>query len=171
VLREKHEEQGRSDMFSKKKLAEVKSFIEKQSEQSKIYIGCDSDAFVTKRGKFADFYLVVVIHIEQSHGCKIFGEKFTEQDFTIDKKKPTYRLMKEVYKASELYLELAEVIGIRDVEIHLDINRDERHASSLVLDQAIGYIKGTCNIIPIVKPDSWCATHVADKFLKVANGR
>ena len=107
-------------MFNEKKLAEVKSFISKQSQQSKIYIGCDSEAYATRKGRFADFYLVVVIHIEQSHGCKIFGEKFTEQDFTTDKKKPTHRLMKEVYKASELYLELAEVIGTRDVEIHLD---------------------------------------------------
>jgi predicted RNase H-related nuclease YkuK (DUF458 family) len=79
--------------------------------------------------------------------------------------------MKEVYKASELYLQLADSIGNREVEIHLDINKDERHASNLVLDQAIGYIKGTCNIVPMVKPESWCATHVADKFLKVANGR
>lgn len=159
-------------MFSKKKLAEVKAFIEKQSDQSKIYIGCDSEVRVTKKhGKIADFFLVVVIHIDQAHGCKIFGEKFSEPDFTTDKKRPTHRLMKEVYKASELYLELAEVIGVRDVEIHLDINQDSRHASSLVLEQAIGYIKGTCNIVPMVKPDSWCATHVADKFLKVANGR
>jgi predicted RNase H-related nuclease YkuK (DUF458 family) len=158
-------------MFSNKKLAEAKAFIEQQSEQSKIYIGCDSEVRVTKRGRFADFYLVVVIHIDQSHGCKIFGEKFTEQDFTTDKKRPTHRLMKEVYKASELYLQLADSIGNREVEIHLDINKDERHASNLVLDQAIGYIKGTCNIVPMVKPESWCATHVADKFLKVANGR
>ena len=158
-------------MFNEKKLAEVKAFISNQSEQSKIYIGCDSEVRLYKGKRYADFFLVVVIHIDQSHGCKIFGEKVTELDFTVDKKRPTHRLMKEVYKASELYLQLAEIIGTRDVEIHLDINRDKRYASSLILDQAIGYIKGTCNIIPMIKPDSWCSTHVADKFLKTANGR
>ena len=159
-------------MFSKKKLAEAKAFIEKQSQESKIYIGCDSEAYKTRSGKFlADFYLVVVIHVNQQHGCKIFGEKVTEVDFTVDKRKPTHRLMKEVYKASELFLELEEAIGTREVEIHLDLNKDEKYASNHVLDQAIGYIRGTCNIIPMTKPESWCATHVADKFLKVANKR
>ena len=79
--------------------------------------------------------------------------------------------MNEVYKASNLYLELAEAIGDREVEIHLDLNPDKRYASNLILEQAIGYIKGTCNVIPLVKPDSWVATHVADKMLKVVNKR
>jgi predicted RNase H-related nuclease YkuK (DUF458 family) len=153
-------------MFSRRKLSEVQTFIQNQSEQSKIYIGCDSEAYKKNNKRYADYFLVVVVHIDQSHGCKIFGEKITEIDYTTDKKRPTFRLMNEVYKASNLYLELAEAIGDRDCEIHLDINTQKKHASSLVLEQAIGYVKGTCNIIPLVKPDSWAATHVADKFLK-----
>lgn len=158
-------------MFSKKKLAEVRDFIENQSLESKIYIGCDSESYKYKNKRMADYFLVVVIHIDQLHGCKIFGEKITEPDYTADKKKPTFRLMNEVYKASNLYLELASAIGDRDCEIHLDINTQKKHASSLVLDQAIGYVKGTCNIIPLVKPDSWAATHVADKMLKNMSNR
>lgn len=153
-------------MFTKYKLKQTRDFIEAQSEESKIYIGCDSESYRKNNKRYADYYLVVVIHIDQLHGCKIFGEKITELDYSADKKKPTYRLMNEVYKASNLYLELAESIGNRDCEIHLDINTEKKYASSIVLDQAIGYVKGTCNIIPLVKPDSWAATHVADKMLK-----
>ena len=157
--------------FDRKKLQKVRDFIEAQGPESKIYVGCDSEAYKKGGKRMADYYLVVVIHINGRHGCKIFGDKITEPDFTVDRKKPSYRLMNEVYKVSELYLELADVIGDRECEIHLDINPNKKHASSMVIEQAIGYVKGTCNVIPLVKPDSWCATHVADKFLKVANGR
>lgn len=154
-----------------RKLQEIRDFLATQSETSKVYIGCDSEAYKRKGQKMADYYLVVVVHINGRNGCKIFGDKVTEPDYSTDKKRPTFRLMNEVYKASNLYLELAEAIGEREVEIHLDLNPDKRYASNLVLEQAIGYIKGTCNVIPLVKPDSWVATHVADKMLKVVNKR
>jgi predicted RNase H-related nuclease YkuK (DUF458 family) len=80
--------------------------------------------------------------------------------------------MMEVYKVSELYLKLAEVLEGREVEVHLDINPNEHHASSNVVAQAIGYIRGTCNVIPLVKPNSFAASYAADRMrgLRVVNG-
>ena len=80
------------------------------------------------------------------------------------------RLMNEVMKIADLYLKLADVLEDRDVEIHLDINKDEKYGSSCVVSEAIGYIKGMCNVVPFVKPDSFVASHCADRFksLKVA---
>ena len=59
-----------------------------------------------------------------------------------------------------------------EVEVHLDINPDDHHASSNVVAQAIGYIRGTCNVIPLVKPEAFAASYAADRMrsLKVANG-
>jgi predicted RNase H-related nuclease YkuK (DUF458 family) len=78
--------------------------------------------------------------------------------------------MNEVYKISELYLKLAEVLVDRDVEVHLDINPDDDHVSNVVLSQAVGYIKGTCNVIPLVKPNAFAASYAADRLkeLKIA---
>ena len=78
----------------------------------------------------------------------------------------------EVFKVSELYLKLAEVLENRAVEVHLDINPDEHHISSNVVSQAIGYIRGTCNVEPLVKPRAFAATYAADRMkgLQVANG-
>jgi len=76
--------------------------------------------------------------------------------------------MQEVYKASELYLELADAIGEREVEVHLDLNPSKKHISNQIVDQAIGYIKSTCNVVPMIKPDAWAASSVADRFLKIA---
>jgi predicted RNase H-related nuclease YkuK (DUF458 family) len=69
-----------------------------------------------------------------------------------------------VYKVSELYLKLADVLEGRNVEVHLDINPDEMHGSSCVISQAIGYIKGTCNVIPFVKPQAFAASYAADRL-------
>jgi uncharacterized protein len=149
-------------------LDEVRSFIQSQSLESKVYIGCDSEVFKRNDKWMINYYSVVVIHIDKHRGCKLFGQKTTETDYTKDKKKPLYRLMQEVYKASELYLELADAIGEREVEVHLDLNPSKKHISNQIVEQAIGYIKSTCNVVPMIKPDAWAATSVADRFLKIA---
>lgn len=149
-------------------IQEVKDFIKKESMQSKIYIGVDSETFLNKKKvRMANYYSVVVVHKNGHNGCKIFGHKTTEKDYSVDKKKPTRRLMQEVYMVSALYMELVETIGEREIEIHLDLNPSAKHVSNLIVEQAIGYIKGSCNIVPFIKPDAWCATSVADKFLRV----
>ena len=79
--------------------------------------------------------------------------------------------MNEIYKISELYLKLADVLIDRDVEVHLYINPKEEHNSSVVLSQAIGYIKGTCNVIPLVKPDAFAASYCADRLKEIMANR
>lgn len=148
----------------------VKQFIETQSPSTKIYIGADS-VRVKRHGRwYADYTLVVVVHIDGCHGCKIFGETQTELDFDQKKNKPSMRLMTEVYKVSELFQSLREVLEDREVQVHLDINPDEAYGSSCVVQQAIGYIKGTCNVVPMVKPNAFAASYAADRYtsLRVA---
>jgi predicted RNase H-related nuclease YkuK (DUF458 family) len=72
--------------------------------------------------------------------------------------------MNEVYKIADLYLKLHEVLEDRDVEVHLDINPDEMHGSSCVINEAVGYIKGMCNVVPFVKPNAFAASYAADRY-------
>jgi predicted RNase H-related nuclease YkuK (DUF458 family) len=72
--------------------------------------------------------------------------------------------MSEVYKVSDLYLKLADILEDRAVEVHLDINPDEMFGSNCVIHEAIGYIRGTCNLIPMVKPNAFAASYAAGKF-------
>ena len=152
-------------------LDEVKEFIQNQPLTSKIYIGGDSERFRLNDAWYADYTIVVVIHIEGKHGCKIFGETIRERDFDQRKDKPRYRLMNEVYKIAELYIKLADVLEDRDVEVHLDINPNEKFGSSCVINEAIGYIKGMCNVIPIVKPYAFAASGAADRFKSILSVR
>ena len=79
------------------------------------------------------------------------------------------RLMNEVCKVADLYMAIQNVIDERPVEIHLDINPDKAHGSSVVVQQAIGYIKGLCNIIPMTKPKAFAASCAADRMKTLPN--
>lgn len=145
-------------------LEEVKTFIENQSLDSKIYLGCDSSRFLSKGVWYADYVLAIVVHIDGKHGCKLFGEVQTERDYDQKKDKPKIRLMNETIKIANLYLKLVDIIEDRNVEIHLDLNPDEKYGSYCAVSEAIGYIRGVCNVIPLIKPNAWCASYAADRF-------
>lgn len=147
---------------------EVREYIRSTSQNSKIYIGCDSERFRHKDSWYADYASVVVIHIDGKHGCKIFGRITRELDYDRKVSRPAMRLMNEAYKVQELYSQLQEVIGKRFCELHLDINPDERYGSSCAVTQAIGYIMGTCNMKPKIKPQSFAASIAADRFKEIA---
>jgi len=150
----------------------VKSFIQAQSKQTRIYIGVDSERIRQNNTWYAVYTAAVVVHIDGRHGCKLFGEVTRERDWDQRANRPTTRLMNEVYKVSELYQRLASVLEDRPVEVHLDINSADEHASSKVVAQAIGYIRGTCNVTPKIKPEAFAATNAADRLrsLKTVNG-
>ena len=144
---------------------DVIKFINNQSPETKIYIGADSEKLRIKGIWYADYTLAVVVHINGNNGCKVFGSVHRERDYDSTRKdRPRMRLMTEVYKVAELYLQLAEVLEDRYVEVHLDINPDEMHGSSCVLNEAIGYIRGMCNVTPMVKPNAFAASIAADRM-------
>lgn len=151
-------------MKMKLNIPEVIEFIRAQSPETRIYLGCDSERYRIRDTWYADYILAVVVHRDGKHGCRLFGEVITERDYDQRRDRPATRLMTEVYKISELYLQLAEVLEDRDVEVHLDINPDEQYGSSCVIQQAVGYIKGVCNVIPMVKPDAFAASYAADRL-------
>lgn len=143
---------------------QIRDFINSQSNETKIYIGCDSERFLMKGVWYADYTLAIVVHKDSKHGCKIFGEIQRERDYDQRFSKPSIRLMTEVFKVSELYLKLQDVLSDRYVEIHLDINPQEQFASNSVVSQAIGYIKGVCNVVPLIKPKAFAASCAADRY-------
>jgi predicted RNase H-related nuclease YkuK (DUF458 family) len=149
---------------------QVVNFIKSQGPGTRIYLGADSSRYRLNNNWWAEYTVAVVVHINGNSGCKIFGEVTRERDYDQKASKPALRLMNEVYRVSEMFQRLAPALEDRDVQVHLDINPNEMHGSSCVVQQAIGYIRGTCNVIPMVKPDAFAASYAADrlKSLKVA---
>lgn len=146
---------------------EVKAFIDQQGPNTKIYIGGDSERFAIGKDWYADYTLAIVVHMNGNNGCKVFGEVHRERVYDQKKDKPRLRLMTEVMKIAELYLKLADILEDHEVEVHLDINPDVRFGSSCVINEAVGYIRGMCNVIPMVKPNAWAASICADRLKEV----
>ena len=145
---------------------EVVRFLEGCDDNTQLYIGTDSERHRVNDVWYADYISVVVVHVNGNNGCKIFGAVQRERDYDQSVDKPRMRLMTEVYKISELYLKLSAVVA-HDISVHLDINPNEMHNSSIVVNEAVGYIKGMCGVIPFVKPNSFAASYAADMYKNI----
>ena len=154
-------------MFSESQLTEVRTYLQNTSADSKVYLGCDSMR-LRKKGKwFALYTVVLVVHMEGKHGCKLFGYNMLEQDFDANHKKPFNRMMNEAIKVAELYQEIEyDLVDMSEIEIHLDVNPDEAHGSNCAVKAAAGYILGTCGIQPKIKPEAWAASYAADRCVR-----
>ena len=136
-------------------IEEVREFIRNSSEESAIYVGCDSrqirDSTV--------FVTVVVVHINSNHGAKIFWQVDRVRRINSIRQ----RLLEEVNRAVYTALMIADVVGERPFEVHLDINPNPDHRSSVILKEAVGYVLAQ-GLKPVLKPDAIAATAVADFF-------
>jgi len=154
-------------MFTAEKMQEVKTFLQNTSQESSIYLGCDSMR-IKKKGKwFALYSVVIVIHLESKHGCKLFGYNILERDHETNPRKPFQRMMTEAYKVAELYAVLEDdIILLDNVEIHLDISPHEINGSNCAVKAAVGYILGICGIEAKSKPLAWAASYAADRLVR-----
>ncbi len=138
-----------------KDIEEVREFIKNSSEDSAIYVGCDSRQFRNR----TVFVTVVVVHINSNNGAKIFWQ--------VDKVKRIHsirqRLLEEVNRAVYTALMIADVVGERPFEVHLDINPHPDHRSSIIVKEAVGYVLAQ-GLKPVLKPDAIAASAVADFF-------
>lgn len=150
-------------------LDEVRDFLSSQGPNTKVYLGCDSERFKMKGKWYADYVLAIVIHIDGSKGCKIFGEVQRELDYVQDVSRPFSRMMTEAYKVSDLYLKLQDILHDFEVEVHIDINPNENAGSNCAYQAAMGYIKGVCNVTPIAKPDAFAASYAADRLKELGH--
>jgi len=144
-------------------VTEVADFINSCSPETKIYLGVDSERFRLDGTWYVDFISVVIVHFDGKHGCKIFGAVDRERDYGTQANKPKMRLMGEVYRAADLYLALSNLIA-HDISVHLDLNPSLVHGSSVAVQEAVGYIKGMCQVTPVLKPESFAATYAADQW-------
>lgn len=154
-------------MLSDEKTEELMELLASlDPKRTKLYFGCDSIRFKKEGVWYAKYAVVCVVHKNGSNGCKFFYNHIVERDYDKKKNKPSMRLMNEVMKVAELYLELAPLVDDYVCEIHLDINLDPMHGSNCVASQAAGYILGVTGIEPKLKPDSWAASFGADKVAR-----
>ena len=144
-------------------LDEITACLDEVSPESRVYIGCDSTRRRNSQGEWvATYTTAVVIHRDNSKGCRVFCDTETMRDYDQRADRPAMRMMNEVYKAVEACQQLEELLWDRDVEIHLDINEDEKHGSNCARSMAVGYAKGVTGRVVRIKPEAFAASYAAD---------
>lgn len=142
---------------------EVVRFLETVSLESKIYLGADSEKVKVDGKIYADYTVVIVVHIDGCKGCKMFAEVTREEDYDKDPSKPFMRMMKEAEKVAELHDRFKDIFYDYEVSIHLDISPKKTAGSSIAMEAARGYVKAMTMVEPSLKPNSWGASYAADR--------
>ena len=145
---------------------DAKKAILSSSKESSVYIGADSIRYKKKDKWYAKYSTVIVLHLDSNKGCKLFHKSVDLPDYGSLKQ----RLLTEVSFAIEAASEIIEEVGERHLEIHIDINPNPRHKSSIAVKEAMGYVKGSLGLDAIIKPASWAASHAADHLVRRGDG-
>ena len=143
-------------------IEEAKQAILDSSPQSSVYIGCDSIRFRKNKQWYAKYSTVIIVHMDSKRGCKLFHDSTDMPDYGNLKQ----RLLTEVQYAVAAATEIVEVLGDRHMEIHLDINPNPKHKSSVAVKEALGWVKGSLGLDAKIKPHSFAATHAADHVVR-----
>jgi len=125
-----------------------------------VHIGTDAQ----KSGKRTEFVTVVCVLNPGKGGRVFYTRRFDRRNITLFEKLST-----ETWYSLELAIEMNERFDLpldrKQIWVHVDANPDERFDSSNYVKQLAGMVAG--NGFPVlVKPDAWCASHVADHAVK-----
>ena len=146
-------------------IEEAKKAILDSSPDSSVYIGCDSIRFRKNKMWYAKYSTVIIVHMESKKGCRLFHDSVDMPDYGNLKQ----RLLTEVQYAVTVATEIIDVLGDRHMEIHLDINPNPKHKSSVAVKEALGWVKGSLGIDAKVKPSAFAATPAADHAVRHLN--
>jgi len=135
------------------------------SEESSIYIGCDSIRFKRNGLWHARYSTVIIVHRDSNKGCQLFHEEQVMQDYSKDKS-PKQRLLNEVMFAVNAALEVMDAVGDRHIEVHLDLNPNPMHKSNVAVKEALGYVRGNLGMEAKIKPHAFAAMHAADHLVR-----
>lgn len=124
-----------------------------------LHVGTDSK----QRSYHADYVTAVAV-VHPGSGGRVFYRR------ARDGRSPS--LSHKLFQETHLSLEVAQALeraGLRPVVVHVDANDDLRHLSSRYVAALSGMVVGYGFQVR-VKPQSWCATHVADFVVNERNG-
>lgn len=144
-------------------ISEARQAIIDSSPDDAVYIGCDSIRFKKHGVWYARYATVIILHKQGSKGGRMFYDIQTMPDYGSIKQ----RMLNEVAFAVQHASDIVDVVGDRPFAIHLDINPDPRHKSSVALKEAQGYVLGTFGFPPKFKPEAFAATHCSDHLVRI----
>lgn len=124
-----------------------------------VHIGTDAQ----KHGKSLDYVTAVVV-LDPGKGGRVFYCKTREKN--IDSLQ--HKLFTEVGLSLEIAQALCEHIDGDQIQVHVDANTNIKWNSGKYHQQLAGMVVGS-GFKAVLKPDAWCASHVADHAVNGKN--
>jgi len=139
-------------------LEDIVQLLENDYEYQ-IFVGTDSKIYKKKK---CIIYATCIIVYKKGKGGKIFVAK-ESKNILISLRE---RLMNEVWRSLEVSFKLSEILPKSvEVIVHVDVNKSKKFKSGDYCQELVSTVTGQgfkCK----VKPDSFAAQHVADKYTK-----
>lgn len=136
-------------------LEDIRSSIE---AGARIFVGADS----VKEQKECTFVVTVCIY-NPGAGGRYYFNRFKQPSKIFPSLRA--RIFQEAGEAIDTTLAILTELPNAPVEIHLDVNRDKKHATGVFSDQVVGYAK-SIGVDCKIKPDSWASSGIADKHTR-----
>ncbi len=141
---------------------EAKKAIIESSATSSVYVGADSIRYKKNKEWWAKYSTVIILHKDSKHGCQLWHHSVDMRDYGNIRQ----RMITEAGFAIEAASAIIDILDNRHMEIHLDINPDPKHKSSVAVKEALGYVKGSLGLDAKIKPEAFAATHAADHMVR-----
>lgn len=140
----------------------VLDFMElKPDDQYKLIIGTDSQAGIND----VVFVTAIVIY-RVGRGGRFFYHKKEEKLQVSMKQRIFYEVSRSLEVASKLtgyFADEINLVGDLKVEIHVDVG--EKGPTNAIIKEVVGMVVGS-GYDALIKPDSYAASTVADKYTK-----
>lgn len=125
-----------------------------------VHIGTDAQ----KTSRRMEFVTVVCVLNPGKGGRVFYTRRFEKKEMSLYDKLST-----ETWLSLELALKMNQDFELsaaqKKIWVHVDANPDTRYDSSDYVKQLAGMVAGS-GFPVLVKPDAWCASHVADFAVK-----
>ena len=140
---------------------DVMSVIEQLLREGRVvHIGTDAQ----KSSRRMEFVTVACVLDPGKGGRVFYTRRFERKEMTLFDKLST-----ETWLSLELALKMNSEFDLepeqKRIWVHVDANPDTRYDSSNYVQQLAGMVAGS-GFPVLVKPDAWCASHVADFAVK-----
>ena len=143
-------------------VSEISKFIDEEPEKFyRVVIGSDSQAKMVNGKPQIDFVTALIVHRAGS-GARYFWRKEKHHKKPVLREKIYTETLMSLAAAQELVPMLREKISAAkyDFEIHIDVG--PLGPTREMIKEVTGMVQGN-GFKALTKPDSWGASHVADK--------
>ncbi len=160
-MRREVESEGRWWTLSGAEVLDVMSVVQALVRRGQIvHIGSDAQ----KSCKRMEFVTVACVLNPGKGGRVFYTRRFDRKNISLFEKLST-----ETWLSLDLAIRMHEAFGLaaggEQIWVHVDANPDQRYDSSSYVKQLAGMVAGS-GFPVLVKPNAWCASHVADYAVK-----